>query len=62
MINKQKMGKSAGGKSAARDGGSGRDGNSVQTFDGRSNLGSGDGGKQPVDPGPGAGQVKTDSE
>lgn len=42
-------------------GGAGRDGNGVQTFDGRSNLQSGENNGQPVDPGPGAGQVKTDT-
>jgi hypothetical protein len=61
MINKQKMGKSGRGPSKEINCGAGRDGNGVQSNDGRSNLGSGENAGQPKDPGPGAGQVKQDT-
>lgn len=61
MINKQKMGGSGRGPSKELNRGSaGRDGNGVQSSDGRSNLGSGENAGQPINPGPGAGQVKTE--
>jgi hypothetical protein len=61
MINKAKMGGSASGPSGERKGGAGRDGNGVQSFDGRSNLQAGQDAGQPKDPGPGAGRVATDT-
>lgn len=61
MVNKAKMGRESAGASSPKNKGSGRHGNGVQAFDGRSNLGSGDGGDQPKNPGPGAGQVKQDA-
>lgn len=60
MINKQRMKGGRGSSAGVGRGSKGREGNGVQSSDGRSNLGSGENGGQPKDPGPGAGQVKTE--